>query len=126
MSLAYWCVLIAGIMPILTVVIAKLQPGFNNRDPRAWLDMQQGMRRRAEYAHRNHFEAFPFFAAAVIIAQQLNAPQISVDTLAAVFIVARIAFTLFYLADRPTLRSIAFVIGYGCILGLFFLSAFRT
>lgn len=126
MTLAYWCILIAGVMPILTVAIAKLQRGYDNHNPRAWLDTQQGMHRRADYAHRNHFEAFPFFAAAVIIAQQLSAGQSSIDILAALFIAARIIYTLLYLADRPNLRSIAFLIAYGCILGLFFLAAFRT
>jgi uncharacterized MAPEG superfamily protein len=58
MTLAYWCVLIAGMMPIATVVIAKFHRGYDNADPRAWLDKQQGMRRRADYAHRNHFETF--------------------------------------------------------------------
>lgn len=126
MNLAYWCVLIAGVMPILTIAVAKLQRGYDNHNPRIWLDKQQGVYRRADYAHRNHFEAFPFFAAAVIIAQQLNAPQTWIDLLAATFIVARIAFTLFYLADRPNLRSTAWMIAYGCILGLFFLAAFRA
>jgi uncharacterized MAPEG superfamily protein len=126
MSLAYWCVLIAGVMPILTIAVAKLQRGYDNHNPRAWLDKQQGMHRRADYAHRNHFEAFPFFAAAVIIAQQLNAPQASIDTLAATFIAARIAYTLFYLTDRPNLRTAAYLIAYGCVLGLFFLVAYRA
>jgi uncharacterized MAPEG superfamily protein len=126
MNLAYWCVLIAGIMPILTVAIAKLQRGYDNSNPRAWLDRQEGMRRRADYAHRNHFEAFPFFAAAVIIAQQLSAAQASIDALAVVFIAARVAYTAFYLADRPNLRSTAFMIAYACVIGLFLLAAYQS
>lgn len=125
MNIAYWCVLIAGILPVFTVAIAKAQRGFDNANPRAWLDKQEGMRKRADYAHRNHFEAFPFFAAAVIIAHQLEVPQNSIDNLAMVFIAARIAYTLFYLIDRPSLRSVAFLIGYACVIGLFMLAAFR-
>lgn len=123
MTLAYWCVLIAGMMPVLTILSAKLRRGFNNTDPRAWLEQQEGWRKRADYAHRNHFEAFPFFAAAVIIAQQLHAPQASIDLLAIIFILARIAFTLLYLANLATLRTLAFSVAYGCVLGLFLLSA---
>jgi len=123
MTIAYWCVLIAGMMPLLTIAIAKFQRGYDNTDPRAWLEKQQGLRRNADYAHRNHFEAFPFFAAAVIIAHQLHAPQASVDTLAMVFIGARMAFTVFYLANLSTLRTLTFTIGYGCVLGLFFAGA---
>ncbi len=126
MEIAYWCVLIAGVMPLLTVAIAKLQRGYDNSNPRAWLDNQQGMRKRADYAHRNHFEAFPFFASAVIIAQQLHAPQSTVNALAVAFIAARIAFTFFYLADRAGLRTVAFMIGYGCVASLFLVAAFQS
>jgi uncharacterized MAPEG superfamily protein len=123
MNSAYWCVLIAGVLPYLTVAIAKFRRGYDNANPRAWLDKQEGLRRRADYAHRNHFEAFPFFAAAVIIAQQLHGPQASIDKLAVSFILARIVYTLFYLANRSTLRTVAFCAGYACVLGLFLLAA---
>ncbi|CAN5290941.1 MAPEG family protein [soil metagenome] len=121
MTIAYWCVLFAGILPILTVAIAKLKPGFDNANPRAWLERQEGLRRRADFAHRNHFEAFPFFAIAVLIAGQMHAAQSAIDTLALTFILARIAFTIFYLADLPSMRTIAFTIAYGCVIGLFFI-----
>lgn len=124
MSLALWCVLLAGLLPILTVVFAKWgRPDFDNGEPRAWMEKLTGRRRRADYAHRNHFEAFPFFAAAVIIAQQLHAPQATVNTLAAIFIVARVAYTVLYLVDRPTLRSIMWAIAYACVIGLFITAA---
>ena len=124
MSLALWCVLIAGLLPVLTVIFAKWgRSDFDNGEPRAWMEKLSGRRRRADYAHRNHFEAFPFFAAAVIIAQQLHAPQATVNTLAAIFIVARIAYTGLYLVDRPTLRSIMWAVAYACVIGLFITAA---
>ena len=123
MNLAYWCVLIAGVMPVLTVLSVKLRRGYDNADPRAWLAQQQGWRKRADYAHRNHFEAFPFFAAAVMIAQQVHAPQASINLLAITFILARIVYTLLYLANLATLRTLAFGVAYGGVLGLFLLSA---
>lgn len=124
MSLALWCVLLAGLLPVLTVVFAKWgRPDFDNGEPRAWMEKLTGRRRRADYAHRNHFEAFPFFAAAVIIAQQLHAPQATVNTLAALFIVARVAYTVLYLVDRPTLRSIMWAVAYACVIGLFITAA---
>ena len=124
MSLALWCVLLAGLLPVLTVIFAKWgRPDFDNGEPRAWMEKLTGRRRRADYAHRNHFEAFPFFAAAVIIAQQLHAPQATVNTLAAIFIVARVAYTVLYLVDRPTLRSIMWAIAYACVIGLFITAA---
>lgn len=124
MALSYWCILIAGILPILTVAAAKFgRKDFDNAEPRAWLDKQGGMRRRADYAHRNHFEAFPFFAAAVLVAQQNGAGQGWINNLAMIFIVMRLLYTAFYLTDVPVLRSLSWVIGYLCVLGLFALSA---
>ena len=69
MTIALWCVLVAGILPYVATSIAKAgAERYDNRDPRAWLDRQEGFRRRADNAQRNSFEAFPFFAAAVIVA----------------------------------------------------------
>ena len=127
MDLAYWCVLIAGIMPVLTVAIAKAgRRDYDNAQPREWLEKQQGYRRRADYAHRNHFEAFPFFAAAVLIAEQMQANPLYIDALAIGFIVARALYTALYLTDKPLFRSIAWFAGYCCILALFGVAAFAA
>lgn len=125
MNLSYWCILIAGILPVVTVAVAKWgRRDFDNAEPRQWMEKLQGLRRRADNAHRNHFEAFPFFAAGVLVAQQLNADQDSINMLAVIFIAARIVYTLLYLANRPTMRSITWVIGYIAVIGLFLLPAF--
>ncbi|MBF8179332.1 MAG: MAPEG family protein [Burkholderiaceae bacterium] len=125
MNLSYWCILIAGILPVATVAIAKWgKRDFDNSEPRRWLEKQEGLRRRADSAHRNHFEAFPFFAAGVLVAQQLNADQDSINMLAVAFIAARLVYTLLYLTDRATLRSITWLIGYLAVVGLFLLPAF--
>lgn len=125
MNLSYWCILIAGILPVVTVAVAKWgRRDFDNAEPRQWMEKLQGLRRRADNAHRNHFEAFPFFAAGVLVAQQLNADQDSINMLAVTFIAARIVYTLLYLANRPTMLSITWVIGYIAVIGLFLLPAF--
>ncbi|MGN6389714.1 MAG: MAPEG family protein [Burkholderiaceae bacterium] len=124
MPLAAWCILIAGVLPIATVAVAKWgSRDYDNAAPRAWLDKQSGLRRRADYAHRNHFEAFPFFAAAVLLAQQLHAPQSRIDALAALFIVARLVYTWCYLGNRPSLRSLAWLVGYAAVIALFVVAA---
>ncbi|MFS8973220.1 MAPEG family protein [Cupriavidus necator] len=125
MPIAFWCVLLAGVLPLVTVAIAKASaPGFDNHDPRGWLDKQTGRARRADLAHRNHFEAFPFFAAAVLAASYLDAPQARIDELSAVFIVTRILYTVCYLADRATLRTLCWTIGYLSVVGIFLLPVF--
>ena len=127
MDLAYWCILIAGIMPVLTIVVAKWgRRDYDNAAPRAWLEAQQGYRRRADYAHRNHFEAFPFFAAAVLVAEQMQGNPLYIDGLAAGFVVARIVYTVLYLTDKATLRSLAWFAGYACVLALFGVAAYAA
>jgi len=120
MTIALWCVLVAGILPYVAVLIAKSgREGFDNRDPRSWLAKQEGFRKRANAAQLNAFEAFPFFAAAVIIAHLLNGPQSLVNTLALVFIGARVLHLAFYLANQATLRSLAWFVGFGSIIAIF-------
>ena len=124
MTIAYWCVLVAALLPFVFTGIAKFAgPGFNNRRPRDFQAQLTGMRARAHWAHLNSFEAFPPFAAAVIIAHQLAAPQDSVDALAVAFIVARLAYGALYIADLQLLRSIVWTIGLGCVVALFVMSA---
>lgn len=122
MPLPFWCVLFAGLLPVLTVAVAKWGSGhFDNHEPRAWLDRQTGLRRRADYAHRNHFEAFPFFAAAVFTAWTLMGPSAWLDGLALLFVVLRVLYTLLYLFDRPTLRSGVWTLAFLTAVGIFLL-----
>jgi uncharacterized MAPEG superfamily protein len=123
MTIALWCVLVAGLLPYVATVIAKAGTDFDNRDPRAWLARQQGYRHRAGAASMNAFEALPLFAAAVLIAQVLGGAQSSANLLALGFIAARILHLACYLADLATLRSIAWGLGMLCVLGLFVISA---
>jgi uncharacterized MAPEG superfamily protein len=113
MTVAYWCVLIAAVIPLVAIGIAKAGgERYNNRHPRVWLDKQQGYRARAAAAESNSLEAFPFFAAAVIIAHLTSAPQGRLDLLAIVFVVARIVYVVCYLVDWHWARSLVWTIGF--------------
>jgi uncharacterized MAPEG superfamily protein len=112
-------VLIAAFLPVLTVGTAKAQRGYDNNNPRTFLANLQGWRARADFAHRNHFEAFPVFAAAVIIAQLKGTPQHTIDELAVAFIILRLVYTGLYLADLATLRTVAWIAAAACSVGLF-------
>lgn len=118
MTFAYWMAVIAALLPYVTVGFAK-SAGIDNRSPRADMELLTGWRKRADWAHRNHFEAFPPFAAAVIIAHLAGVAQGRIDLLAGLFVVARVAYTLAYLADRSTLRSIVWTAGIFCVIALF-------
>ena len=120
MTIAYFCVLVMGLLTIVAAGIAK--KGFDNYDnalPREWLAKQTGFRARANAAQANLFESLPFFFAAVIIASISQVPQIRIDVLAVGFVIARIAYLACYVADWPTTRSIVWLIGLICVVTLF-------
>ena len=120
MTTAYWCVLAAALMPYVAVAIAKSGgERFDNSNPRLWLEKQQGFRARANAAQANSFEAFPFFAAAVIVAHLTQAPQDRIDAHAVMFVLARAAFIVFYVADWHWARSIAWTIGVVATITIF-------
>ena len=121
MTIAYFCVLVMGLLPIVAAGIAK--KGFDNYDnaqPREWLAKQTGFRARANAAQANLFESLPFFFAAVIIASVSQVPQARIDVLAMGFVLARIAYLACYVADWPATRSIVWLIGIICVVTLFF------
>lgn len=119
-SIAYWCMLAAALLPYVWTLIAKRSArGYDNRDPRAWLARQDDARvQRANAAQLNAFEAFPAFAAGVVLAQLAGVPDARIALLALVFIAARILHGVFYVAGAATLRSLVWFIGLGCVVAL--------
>jgi uncharacterized MAPEG superfamily protein len=123
MTIAYWCVLAAGLMPYLFTTIAKARGNrYNNRAPREWQARLEGMPARAHAAHLNAFEAFPLFAAAVIIAHLRQVPQDRLDTLALAFVVLRLAYGFIYMAGYPRIRSLVWAFAFLSVIGLFVLA----
>jgi len=127
-TVAYWCVLVAALLPILCAGIAKWgtfkiprrEGGFDNANPRAWLARQTDWRARANAAQANSFEALPFFIGAVIIAHQLGTHQARLDILAFIYIVLRLLFIMMYVAGLPTVRSIAWTVAFMVNIGILF------
>jgi uncharacterized MAPEG superfamily protein len=127
-TVAYWCVLVAALLPYACAYLAKSagfgkprrQGGYDNHDPRAWLGKLTDWHARANAAQANSFEALPFFIGAVIIAHQLQAPQTRVDILAVLFVTLRIIYIAMYVAGLPTMRSAmwaaAFLVNIGILL----------
>ena len=120
LAVAYWCVLIAALLPYLWVVVAKTRgERYNNHDPRGWLQRQESrLVRRANAAHLNAFEAFAPFAAGVVMAQLAGVAHSTIGGLAVAFVVLRVLHGALYLADHHRLRSAAWAAGYGCVLVL--------
>ena len=125
MSIAFFCVLIASVLPILWVGIAKTKNGFDlkaNHNPRDFLSTAKGVSKRANAAQQNAWEAFAPFAAAVIIASISNVDNKLIDYAAIVFILMRILHGVFYILDKATLRSLVWTIGMMCNFYLYYLS----
>jgi uncharacterized MAPEG superfamily protein len=124
MTTPFVCVLIAFLLIYLpkvplSVAMAKLPGGYDNKDPRAQQAKLEGMGARARGAHYNGFEAFPPFAAAVIIAHLAGAADHRASILAIAFVVARSLYIAAYLADLDYLRSAIWGIGLLCTAALF-------
>ena len=95
LTIAYWCVLIAIIMPIIWIGIAKAGTknyiDRHNSAPRELLSTLKGFRKRAVWAQKNAFEALPGFMAGTIIAHLMEAPQFELNITAIIFIIARLS-----------------------------------
>ena len=114
MNIPVMCVLAAGVMPLLGAATAKWGfKGFDNHNPRQWLAEQTGARARANAAQHNSFEAFPFFAAAVLLALHFQVDSYLLDSLCLVFVAARVLFFVAYLLDWANLRTLFWSVGYG-------------
>lgn len=124
MTTAYWCVLAAALMPYAFAGIAKFgDRRYDNRAPREFLASVDGRQKRADWAQQNSFEAFPAFAAAVIIAHLAQSSQAAVNVLAVAFVLLRITYGWAYITDRPTIRSLVWIAALGCMVGLFIVAA---
>ncbi len=124
MTFALWMILIAILLPIITTGIAKAgAKGYDNSNPRHWAEAQSGWRKRADWAHRNHFEALPAFAAAVLVASVAHADALTANWLAGIWVAARIVYTALYITDKPSLRSLSWGVAFACVVGLFCISA---
>lgn len=126
MTTAYWMILVAGLLPYWPAVASKWRRDYDNAAPRAGVDRLTPRAQRAYWAQLNAFEAFPLFAAAVIIAHLARADQAWVDGFAIVFAGFRAGYTLAYIHDRPMLRSLLWAGGLLCVIGLFVAADWRS
>jgi len=128
-TIAYWCVLLAAVLPYVCATLAKSggfgkprsQGGYDNADPRGWLARQTDWHARANAAQANSFEALPFFIGAVIIAHQLGARQTTLDILAVLFVTLRIIYIAMYVAGLPAVRSAVWTAALAANVAILFL-----
>ena len=113
-------------LPYLLVAFARVQVGYDLSAPRAMFDKLPPYAQRATWAHENSFEAFMVFAAAALMAYVtgVNSPQ-GVNA-AIAFLIARLLYSIFYIANIPLLRSLMFGIASFSSGTLFFLSLMQV
>ena len=92
MTIADWCILAA--VPIYLLTLAPIKPlgyrDFDNRAPRDPAFYVPPLRARVLGAHNNGIETFPFFAAAILLAEFKHGAQPMVDGLAVGFLLVRL------------------------------------
>ena len=128
MTIAEWCVFGALMLYLLTIAPIKWIGfrRFDNANPRDPGFYQGPIGSRALGAHQNGIEAFPFFAAAVLLAEFRGAPQRYINELAMLFLIVRVAYVLTYVGNRPSLRSILWALGFLINAAIFFMPAIRS
>ena len=120
MTFAYWCVVLTAFLPVIWAGIAKSGlKNFDNSNPRECLDKATGWAQRANWAQMNSYEAFPPFAAGVIVAHLAGAQQIHIDVLAGIFLACRLIHGIVYITDRSSIRSLVWTTGFLCTVALF-------
>jgi uncharacterized MAPEG superfamily protein len=112
--------LVAGVLPVCSTAIAKWGfSQFDNHNPREWLAHQTGFRARANAAQHNAFEAFPFFAAAVVLGLVLQLDAAVLDRYCLVFVAARVLYLAAYVADFAAFRTLCWLTGYASCIAIY-------
>lgn len=126
MSILMLCLIFSALMILITKVPVAMamaeDGGYDNRHPRAQQARLTGFGARALAAHQNMIEAFPLFAAGVLLVMVTGTTGFWASVLAVVFVGARIVYTIFYLGDFPILRSMTWGVGFAASLGLMVLA----
>ena len=114
MTIADWCILGAVLLYLLT--LAPVKPlgfrDFNNAAPRDPAFYQDPVRARVLGAHLNGIETFPFFAAAILLAEMKHGSQPLIDMLSLAFLAVRLAFVAAYIGNKPTTRTLLWNLGF--------------
>jgi|TARA_Y100000310_G_scaffold297634_2_gene330810 uncharacterized MAPEG superfamily protein len=128
MTTPFWCLLIVVALPLLLAFVGdyfrfKQFEKFDNNHPRAQVLGLEGAGARSYAAQDNAWEAVAMFVPAVLVAHLTGVAAETAALAAMIFVGARVAHAILYIANIAALRSLSFVVGLGCCLWLFYLSA---
>ncbi|MFL2656788.1 MAG: MAPEG family protein [Burkholderiaceae bacterium] len=113
MNTALLCLLCVGLLPMICAGISKSKLDYDNKNPRAWLARQSGFRLRANSAQQNSWEAFLWFAVAILAVHSSDKVKITeVEVMAIFYVVLRIFYIAAYVSDFAMLRTVFWSIAF--------------
>lgn len=122
-TLTSFCLLIVLMLPLLlaggSVWFRFTQlDGFDINNPRSQAEMLSGAGQRIVYAQYNAWEALVAFLVSLFAATQAGVGEDTIQSAALIFVVARIAHPIFYVANIAPLRVLSFAAAIGACLWL--------
>ena len=112
--------------PFLVVGWGRLKAGYDQSAPRAMFDKLPPYAQRASWAHQNSFEALTIYGLFALMAYATGVESDWAKFAAIAFSIARLLYSVFYIANIPLLRSAMFAIGSLCGWALFGLSILQV
>ncbi|MEB2343880.1 MAG: MAPEG family protein [Deltaproteobacteria bacterium] len=130
MTTPLWCLVIVALLPYVLSFSGgyfrmRQLGGIDNKHPRLQAMKLEGAGARAYAAQANAWEALGFFTAAVVVLHLANpeaARGATAANLSLGFLATRIVHPIAYLANLDVLRSLAFLAGLACGIGLLWLA----
>ena len=117
---------ILAYVPFLVVGWGRLQAGYDQSAPRAMFDKLPSYAQRATWAHQNGFEALTIYGLAALMAYATGVNSDWARIAAIAFCVARLFYSVFYIANFPIGRSLMFAVGSLSAWTLFGLSILQV
>jgi uncharacterized MAPEG superfamily protein len=120
------CLFIASILPYIAkipvaIAMNKLG-GYDNEHPRGQQEQLVGFGARALAAHQNGFESLLIFATATLVALVTQNTSEVINMLAITHVISRVIYTILYLVNWSTLRSVIWGVGIICSFSIIWMS----
>ncbi|AFY70545.1 hypothetical protein Pse7367_2282 [Thalassoporum mexicanum PCC 7367] len=100
------------------VAYGRFQVGMDFGAPRSLFEKLPDYAKRATWAHQNCFECFALFVAAALMVYVSGHASAYTSWAVLVFLMARFAYSVFYILNVPVMRSMMWAIGMASIAGL--------
>ncbi len=127
MTTPFWCLLVVAAIPYVLAGVGgylkvKQLGRFDSHHPRIQNAALEGAAARTWAAQLNAWEALALFASAVFVAHLAGANPATSATASILFVAARVLHPVFYIGDKPPLRTGVFLVGLGSCFWLFMLA----